>query len=154
MIRWCYILFMALLTGLYGFRVAGQYVQRTVPVTWLPAAHLWQDGGMSYSYASPLQIAVLLFMVISTFRAARHAIVPRRWKRRLAHLIGWVYLAVTVVRMVPGISIPPTYAWLETSFALFFHLVVAIYMIALAVYLDYDATRRKEHYYQAYGTPD
>lgn len=154
MIRWYYISFMTLLCGLYGFRVAGQYVQREAPQSWLPAAEMWYAGDLPYHTLLVIQIIILLFMIATTWRAAVHNITPRSWKRRVCQIAGWGYLISILAQMVPGISFPPDHEWMVITLPLFFQMVIAIYVITLGVYLGYDASRRKEHYYQGYGAPD
>ncbi len=154
MIRWYYISFMILLCGLYGFRIVGQYVQREMPQSWLPVAEMWYSGDLPYPYLLMIQGAILIFMTVTTWRAGAHHITPRSWKRRLCQIAGWGYLLVILAQIVPGIAFPPDTVWLAKAFPLFFQMILAIYVITLGIYLAYDAARRKEHYYQGYGTPD
>ncbi|RCK31690.1 hypothetical protein TH19_20645 [Thalassospira profundimaris] len=145
---------MTLLCGLYGFRIAGQYVQREWPQSWLPPAGMWYSGDLGYSYLLAIQVLILIFMLVTTWRAGAHHITPRSWKRRLCQIAGWGYLVVILAQMIPGISFPPDAAWLAHAFPLFFQMILAIYIITLGIYLTYDAARRKEHYFQGYGAPD
>ncbi len=125
---------MALLTGLFGLRVAGQAMQFWMPQSFLPAFEVFQGSGLPYSILLMTQLVILALMVRTTLRVATGKSIPDRRLGRGLAWFGGLYLAGSVARIVVGIAVLSAPAWFSTWIPAFFHLVLAGFVLTAAHY--------------------
>lgn len=129
-----HVLVMALLTGLFGLRVAGQAAQFWMPQSFLPAFDSFQGSSLPYSTLLLIQLVILGLMVRTCLRIGGGISVPdRRFGRGLAWF-GGLYMAGSVARIVVGIVVLSAPAWFSTWIPAFLHLVLAGFVLTAAHY--------------------
>ena len=129
-----YILVMALLTGLFGLRVAGQAVQFWMPQSFLPPFDAFQGSSLSYSTLLLTQLLILALMLTTCLRFGFRISVP---DRRFGHGLAWfggIYMVGSVARLAVGIAVPSAPAWFSAWISAFFHLVLAGFVLTAAHY--------------------
>ena len=129
-----HVLVMALLTGLFGLRVAGQAVQFWMPQSFLPAFDLFQGSNLRYSTLLLFQLLILGLMLRTCLRVGGGiSVADRRLGRGLAWF-GGIYMAGSVARIAVGIAMPSAPAWFSAWIPAFFHLVLAGFVLTAAHY--------------------
>jgi hypothetical protein len=123
---------MALLTGLFGLRVAGQAVQFWMPQTFIPSFASFQGSSLPYSTLLLIQLLILGLMVRTCLRIGGGISVPDRRLGRGLAWFGGLYMAGSVARIAAGLAIPSAPAWFSTWIPAFFHLVLAGFVLAAA----------------------
>lgn len=121
-----------LLLFLFVLRVVGQMLVVFAGVTWLPPMEAWYSGLMPYPYLLPSQwiIIVLLVKVCRDFTRGTGLFVSS--KRAFGNPVlyfGYVYLAVMVLRYILRMSFYPEERWFGGTIPIFFHYVLATYVI-------------------------
>jgi len=82
-----HVLVMALLTGLFALRVAGQAVQFWMPRSFLPAFDAFQGSNLGYSTLLLIQLLILSLMLRTCLRVGTGISVPnRRFGRTYLHV--------------------------------------------------------------------
>jgi hypothetical protein len=127
-----HVLVMALLTGLFGLRVAGQAVQFWVPQSFLPAFDAFQGSNLSYSTLLLTQLLIFALMLRTCLRVGARISVPDRRIGRGLAWFGGLYMAGSVARIAVGIGVPSAPAWFSTWIPAFFHLVLAGFVLTAA----------------------
>jgi hypothetical protein len=125
---------MALLTGLFALRVAGQAVQFWMPQAFLPAFAAFQGSNLSYPTLLLAQLLILALMLRTCLRIGSGRSMP---DRRVGHGLAWfggIYMAGSVARIAVGIAVPSAPAWFSTWIPAFFHLVLAGFVLTAAHY--------------------
>ncbi len=127
-----HVLVMALLTGLFGLRVAGQALQFWFPQNFLPAFDSFQGSNLHYSTLLLIQLMVLGLMLRTCWRVGRGMTVPDRRLGRGLAWFGGIYMAGSVARIAVGIVVPSAPAWFSTWIPGLFHLVLAGFVLTAA----------------------
>jgi hypothetical protein len=125
------------LLGLFVLRVTGQALVAFLDVRFLPPMPQWYSGLMPYEYLLPAQIVIIALMarICLDFTLGRGWFVaPRRFFAVYWLGFGWVYLAVMVVRYPVQMALHPEMRWLGGTIPIFFHWVLAAFMILVGVY--------------------
>jgi hypothetical protein len=131
--RWNrHVVVMALLTGLFGLRVAGQAVQFWMPQSFLPAFGSFQGSTLPYSTLLLIQLLILGLMLRTCLRIGSGIGVPDRRLGRGLAWFGGLYMAGSVARIAVGLAIPSAPAWFSTWIPAFFHLVLAGFVLSAA----------------------
>jgi len=125
---------MALLTGLFGLRVAGQAVQFWMPQSFLPTFDLFQGSNLRYSTLLLIQLLILGLMLRTCLRVGGGISVPDRRLGRGLAWFGGIYMAGSVARIAVGIAMPSAPAWFSAWIPAFFHLVLAGFVLTAAHY--------------------
>lgn len=129
-----HVVVMALLTGLFGLRVAGQAVQFWMPQSFLPAFDAFQGSNLGYSTLLLLQLLIFALMLRTCLRVGTGISVPdRRFGRGLAWF-GGIYMVGSVIRIAVGIAATSAPAWFSAWIPAFFHLVLAGFVLTAAHY--------------------
>ena len=129
-----HVLVMALLTGLFGLRVAGQAVQFWMPQSFLPTFDLFQGSTLRYSTLLLIQLLILGLMLRTCLRIGGGIGVPDRRLGRGLAWFGGIYMAGSVARIAVGIAMPSAPAWFSAWIPAFFHLVLAGFVLTAAHY--------------------
>jgi hypothetical protein len=126
------VVVMALLTGLFGLRVAGQAVQFWMPQSFLPAFASFQGSSLPYSTLLLIQLLILGLMLRTCLRIGGGISVPERRLGRGLAWFGGLYMAGSVARIAVGLAVPSAPAWFSTWIPAFFHLVLAGFVLGAA----------------------
>ena len=120
------------LTGLFAMRVAGQAVQRWMPLPFLPPAEAFQGSNLPYWLLLAAQLVVLAAMVYVSSRVQAGRLAR---SRRLGIALAWagaLYMAVALGRIAIGLGLPEAPAWFRTWIPAFFHVVLAGFVLAVS----------------------
>ena len=97
-----------LLTTAFAARVAGQAIQKLSPQPFLPPFAAFQGSTLPYWALLSTQVAILGAMILFTFRIHAGNLVATRRAGRILRRLGIVYLAVSIGRIVIGLTAPGT----------------------------------------------
>ena len=130
-----YATWLLLLLVLFCLRVAGQMLVAFAGVTFLPPMKEWYSGLLAYRYLLPAQfLIILLFSKIcfDLFRGTGYFAIPRLRMGKSLTIFGIVYLLSMILRYVLRMSLYPEERWTGGSIPIFFHWVLAAYVLVLA----------------------
>lgn len=120
------------LTLLFALRILAQPLSLLVPV--VPGFDAWHGGVLPYPFLLFSQLAIAATMAIVNLRLARRALVPHPRLGRLLVLLGALYFAAMLLRLVLGQTTHAGSAWLDRPLPTLFHLVLAAWILLLARY--------------------
>jgi len=129
-----------LLTLFIG-RVAGQLLVATMAPRWLPPMNAWYSGLIPYG---PLLIAQILIIGVfgaicrDFYRGAGYFFRSNRHFGRSVFLFGWVYLAGMILRYAIRMGMYPDERWTGGCIPIFFHWVLAGFILVFAGYHRYS----------------
>jgi sterol desaturase/sphingolipid hydroxylase (fatty acid hydroxylase superfamily) len=123
---------MWLLTVLFGFRVAGQAMQRWRPQSWLPDFTSWQGSSLTYPPLLATQLAILPAMIAACVRASRGRAVLPQPARRAVRAFGWLYLGASLARLGIGLAWPGADPWFTAWIPVAFHIDLALFVLLLS----------------------
>ena len=121
------------LAGLFALRVAAQALHRWLPADTAPA-------GLSYRGVLPdgllLAIQVFILALMISIACEVGAGLRRRNQRaaRVLGLVGAIYLAGSLARIVAGLVLPHATPWFTAWVPALFHVVLALFIVTLAAY--------------------
>jgi hypothetical protein len=125
-----------MLMGLFALRVLGQALVEFWNVRFLPPSEEWFSGLLNYPALLASQVAILLLMFKIGVDFGRQ----RGWSYRPQQSAGFwllafggVYLCVMLIRYAVRMSLYPHERWTGGSIPIFFHWVLATYVLALGV---------------------
>ena len=133
------------LLALFCARVLGQLLVATRGVSFLPPMEEWFSGLIPYTrlLASQLVIIVLLAWVATQFSRGRGwATRPNLRLGRGLAIFGTLYLGVMVIRYVIRMTLYPLERWTGGSIPIFFHWVLAGFVLTVALFHLRTAERR------------
>lgn len=122
------------LSSLFAARLLGQAVQHWAPQPFLPAFEEFQGSSLPYWLLLSAQILILSTMALFSWRAQSGMLAP---SRRAASVLAWfggIYMAASLGRIVVGLAVPVAPDWFRTWIPAIFHVVLAGYVLTLAVY--------------------
>jgi len=125
---------LGLLTSLFAGRVLGQAVQRWWPQPFLPSFSAFQGSGLPYPLLLTAQLVILALMVRAVLRAGAGTLSPSRGQLKFLVAFGILYMAGSVMRIVVGFTVPASPPWFTAWIPAFFHLVLASFVITLALH--------------------
>jgi hypothetical protein len=123
------------LTGLFLVRVAGQILVEFFHVAFLPPSKEWMSGLIPYGplLVSQILILALQLTICLHFLRGRGATFRRRpGLGKGLRLFGLLYLAAMIIRYVIRMALYPTERWVGGSIPIFFHWVLAGFVLCLA----------------------
>jgi len=130
-----YAIWLFVLMVLFCFRVAGQMLVAFAGVTFLPPMEEWYSGLLPYRYLLPAQFLIILLFAkicLDLFRGRGFFALTRNRLGALLKAFGIIYLAVMVIRYVLRMSLYPPERWTGGSIPIFFHWVLAAYVLVFA----------------------
>lgn len=125
------------LFALFVARVAGQALVATLDVPFLPPMQAWYSGLLAYEILLPAQILIVALMmkICLDFSGGRGFFVePRRILAIHWLYFGYAYLAVMIARYPVQMVLHPETRWLGGTIPIFFHWVLAAFVIAVGRY--------------------
>lgn len=130
---------------LFVFRVLGQLIVLLYAPPFLPPMEEWYSGLMPYRYLLPSQIAIIVLFTwinLDVSRGMGFWAQPRQKLGTWLRNFGLVYLVAMVVRYILRMSLYPEERWFGGTIPIFFHWVLATYIILLGMHCQ----RRAEAY--------
>ncbi len=127
---------MTLLGGLFLLRVVGQVLVTYEGTGWLPVIEHWQSGLLPYPALLASQLVILglmVAMIADVWRGHGPLAGPHP---RFGRAVGWFgcgYLASMIARYAIAMALRPEWRWFEHTIPIFFHCVLATYLL---VYSD------------------
>lgn len=132
-----------LLFFLFCLRVLGQILVAFFGVSFLPPMEEWFSGFLPYPELLTSQILIILFygkICLDFARRRGFFVIPRRRLGLNLMKFGSLYLGVMIVRYVIRMTLYPHERWTRGCIPIFFHWVLASFLLALAHY-HWSATR-------------
>lgn len=129
---------LALLTGCFGLRVAGQFIVSRSAPTWLPPMPEWYSGVVPYRRLLAIQLAMLAVMAATIVGLALGwpAIAdPRPALGSALLLIAWPYGLSMPIRYTVRMWKHPEARWTGRTIPIVFHVVLASWLFVLGSYL-------------------
>jgi len=126
-----------LLLGLFCVRVLGQMLVAFLHVSFLPPMEEWYSGLIPYQWLLPSQFLIILLygkVCLDFTRGQGFFVVPRRTLGLCLLSFGSVYFGAMVVRYVIRMSLYPQERWLGGSIPIFFHWVLAGFILLVGRY--------------------
>lgn len=122
---------LALLTGLFFLRIAGQFIQALAPQAFLPDFGAFQGSALSYGALLLSQIVILTAMAISTSKVFRCRSRPSANTARWLLWLGAIYMVVSLGRIAIGLVGEDPHLWFRAWIPAFFHVVLASFVLTL-----------------------
>lgn len=122
---------------LFFLRVLGQVLVAAFAVSFLPPMSEWYSGLIAYPILLPIQmlIIILLTKVCLDFTRGRGFFVLQRPAAGRALLwFGWIYFGGMVIRYIVTMAVHPERRWLGGTIPIFFHFVLATYVLVVGHY--------------------
>jgi hypothetical protein len=117
-------------------RVLGQALVAFLNITWLPPMEEWYSGLMAYPLLLPTQlliIAVYSKICWDFTRGEGFFVQARPLFGRAVLWFGYVYLASMVLRYIIRMILYPEARWFGGTIPIFFHWVLASFIIAFGL---------------------
>lgn len=127
---------------LFALRVLGQALQRWLPLPFLPPFHAFQGSRLPYFLLLPAQIAILAVMVRVAWRAQRGTPLRSRHASAALAWAGGIYITASLGRIAIGLALPHAPAWFSTWIPAAFHVVLAGFVVTLAVHQRHESSHR------------
>ena len=123
----------------------------------LPPQSEWLSGALPYKYLLITQIVIifLLFKVCLDFiKHSGFFFSPNKYIAKLVLPLGITYFAIMVIRYTIRMSLYPQERWLGGSIPVFFHVVLAVFLILLAYYHinNYEPIKKTETFTKRIST--
>lgn len=120
---------------LFCLRVLGQMLVAFAGITFLPPMEEWYSGLLPYPYLLPTQFVIILLfgkICVDLNRGDGFFAVPRPRLGTFLRAFGTTYLVVMVIRYAIRMSLYPLERWTGGSIPIFFHWVLAAYLLVWA----------------------
>jgi hypothetical protein len=121
----------------FCLRVLGQVLVAFAGVSWLPPMEAWYSGLMPYPYLLPSQFLIIALygkVCLDFTRGEGFFVRSRPAFGRSVLLCGYLYLAVMIVRYIIRMSLYPETRWFGGTIPIFFHWILASFIIAFGQY--------------------
>src|SRR5262249_602192 len=132
-----YFWVLAILFFLFCLRVLGQILVAFIGVTFLPPMEEWMSGVLPYPELLTSQILIILLygkICVDFFLGRGYFGRPRLRLGTNLLKFGWLYLGVMIIRYVIRMSLYPHERWTGGSTPIFFHWVLASFLLVLGHY--------------------
>lgn len=136
------------LFGLFICRVLGQLLVALNLAPFLPPMQEWFSGAIPYPSLLFSQIIIILLFgkVCLDFTRGRGFFVVRHRKFGIGFLVfGSIYFAVMVIRYGIRMSLYPHERWMDGSIPIFFHWILASFLLIVGAYHAAQSQRVNEH---------
>ena len=119
---------------IFVVRVIAQFSLTIFEVPFLPPFEEWYSGAVPYAQLVASQLLIIVVMGSIVWRFSRARIVPKRSTGIVLLILGAVYFAVMVVRLLVGAFDQSDAVWFHRPIPSFFHLVLAIFVLLIGHY--------------------
>jgi hypothetical protein len=120
-------------TFLFAGRVLAQAIQRWWPQPFLPTFGRFQGSGLAYPLLFSSQLVILALMVWMAGLVTSGSWHPAPRRLRALSIFGCLYMAASVLRILIGWLMPTAPEWFRAWIPGFFHLVLAGFVITMAL---------------------
>lgn len=120
--------------GLFVFRVAAQFVQWVAPPDWVPEFSRWQGSSLPYPLMLATQLILIIGMAAVAWRVATRRACPNQRLGAMLTVIGVLYFAAMVLRLLLRATVLADHAWFATVLPALFHEVLATFIVVWGVY--------------------
>jgi hypothetical protein len=120
------------LTLLFGVRILAQPLTQLLPA--LPGFDSWHGGVLPYPILLLSQLAIAAMMINANLQLGRGAIMPRPRLGRWLAMLGTLYFAAMLLRLVLGQTLCSGSSWFDRPLPTVFHLALAAWLLLLARY--------------------
>src|SRR5215468_9146857 len=137
LIRRRYLWLLTALLFLFCLRVLGQILVAFFGVKFLPPMEEWFSGLLPYPELLTSQILIILLygrICLDFARAYGYFVTPRPRLGINLLKFGWLYLGVMIIRYVIRMGLYPHERWTGGSIPIFFHWVLASFLLVLGHY--------------------
>lgn len=128
---------LTLLLFLFCLRVLGQALVAFFGVTFLPPMQEWFSGLLPYPELLASQVIIIAIygkICLDFGRGYGYFATPRlRWGKNLLRF-GFVYFGAMIVRYIIRMALYPQYRWTRGCIPIFFHSVLASFLLVLGRY--------------------
>lgn len=125
---------LAVLLGLFWFRVIAQLVQALWPTDALPGFEAWHSGTLPYPVLVLSQAAIIAILIWLVRRFWRGGSLGGARLRAALWIFGSLYFAGSLIRFVGGFIFAAQNAFMSAHLPAFFHIVLASAVIVIASY--------------------
>lgn len=132
-----YLRLLATLLFLFCLRVLGQILVAFFGVKFLPPMEEWFSGLLPYPELLTAQILIVLLygkICLDFARGYGYFVTPRPRLGINLLKFGWLYLGVMIIRYVIRMGLYPHERWTGGSIPIFFHWVLASFLLVLGQY--------------------
>jgi hypothetical protein len=129
---------LAVLTGCFALRVAGQFVVSRWSPTWLPPMPEWYSGVVPYPRLLAIQLvmlAAMLGVVVGLAIGGPAVSTPRPELGTILLAIAWPYALSMALRYAVRMWRRPEARWTGRTIPIVFHVVLATWLFVLGSYL-------------------
>lgn len=119
---------------LFALRVVAQAMQRWHPSPILPPFEAFQGSALPYDLLLLVQVAVLAIMVRLAWRVRVGKLQRQADVGGALAIAGSIYFSVMLIRILIGFAVPAAPGWFRAWIPGSFHLVLAVFVLALAAY--------------------
>jgi hypothetical protein len=117
--------------AMFLFRVCAQLLQAFFNFNFLPEFEKWQSGTLPYSVLLTFQLIILLVFARNCVRAETNALKSNKKTGKFLKIFGSVYFIAMLIRYAVSMAFYPEMRWTGHILPIFFHLVLASYLITL-----------------------
>jgi hypothetical protein len=135
-------------------RVLGQMLVAFWNVRFLPPMEEWHSGLMPYPILLAAQFAIIVLLAKVAFdftRGAGYFATPNRRLGKGLLWFGWIYLGAMILRYVIRMSLYPEERWFGGTIPIFFHYVLASFVLLVAYYHRKAARGRRSRQFVGVG---
>jgi hypothetical protein len=118
-----------LLLGLFAVRVLAQPIALRVDSPLLPRFESWHSGLLPYPLLVFTQVLILLWLARTAWVFSTGAVSPHAQFGIVMIVIGGVYFAAMVMRLLLGATVLAGDRWFASPLPTVFHLVLAAYLL-------------------------
>ena len=121
----------------FCLRVAGQMIVAFLGVSWLPPMEEWYSGLLPYPYLLPSQLLIIALygkVCLDFSRGEGFFVRTRPVFGRGVLIFGCLYLAAMMLRYILRMTFHPEARWFGGAIPIFFHWVLASFIIAVGRY--------------------
>ena len=130
-VRKKYVVWLAILVLLFGFRVVAQLVQKFYALSFLAPFEAWHSGVLPYPVLLAFQIIIMFICTILVVRFARGETARNPIVGVIYMVLGSVYFSVMLFRLVAGLTFAAEQSWFSVRIPTAFHLVLASFLLSL-----------------------
>ena len=134
---------LAILLGLFCFRVLAQLLQRYLELPFLPPFDAWQSGAVPYEVLLTSQILIIVFYARILQRIMTRQMQPNRSQGWIFFITGLIYFLAMVLRLAIGLTGLSEHHWFRSYLPILFHFVLSSYLIVVGNF-HMQATARRQ----------
>lgn len=120
--------------GLFFLRVTGQLLSYWFDIPLLPSFNSWYSGAITYENLFLMQIIIIFFMALFSWRISVNKIIINRKTGTLLQIVGALYFTFMFIRLIISLIGVSDAIWFNFPIPSFFHLVLATYILLVARY--------------------